>query len=146
MNSPNFQNSALKNAKSLLLTPHGIDESHLEKAISTIHKRDVDFSDLYFQYNRSESWVLDEKIVKSGSFSIDQGFGVRAVSGDKSAFAYSDTLNPEILREASKTARSITSHQNTSKKIKVFNQELKKNKTYNNKKIACFGSRWIGNW
>ena len=111
-----------KNAKSLLLSPYGIYDSHLEKAISTIHKRDVDFSDLYFQYSRSESWALDEQIVKSGSFSIDQGVGIRAVSGDKSAFAYSDTINPQILVEASKTARSISSHENSSKKIKLVSK------------------------
>ncbi|OUT97764.1 MAG: metalloprotease TldD [Betaproteobacteria bacterium TMED41] len=127
MNSPNLPMSTLETAKSLLLFPHGIQDSHLEKAISSIHKRDVDFSDLYFQYTRSESWALDEHIVKSGSFSIDQGVGVRAVSGDKSAFAYSDTLNPEILVEASKTARSISSSENSTKKIKVIAKKLKSN-------------------
>ena len=128
MNSPNFQMTSLENAKSLLLFPYGIKESHLEKAINTIHKRDVDFSDLYFQYSRSESWVLDEQIVKSGSFSIDQGVGIRAVSGDKSAFAFSDTLNPEILDEASKTARSISSHNNSSKMIKIVSKQLTSNR------------------
>ncbi len=128
MNSPNFQSSPLDCAKSLLLVPNGIDFSNLEKAISTIHIRDIDFSDLYLQFSRTESWVLDEKIVKSGSFSIDQGVGVRAVSGDKSAFAFSDTLNSEILVEASKTARSIASHENSSKKIKIFSKRFNANK------------------
>ena len=128
MNAPDLKIPALENAKSLLLSPYDIYESHLEKAISTIHKRDVDFSDLYFQYSRSESWSLDEQIVKSGSFSIDQGVGIRAVSGDKSAFAYSDTINPQILIEASNTARSISSHENSSKKIKIISQKLNSNR------------------
>ena len=106
MNLPNLEISKLETAKSILLHPYDIKENHLEKAIETIHKRNVDFSDLYFQFSRSESWSLDEGIVKSGSFSIDEGVGVRAVTSDKSAFAFSDTINPKILMESCKIARS----------------------------------------
>ena len=58
-----------------------------------IMAHEVDYADLYFQYSRSESWSLEEGIVKSGSFNIDQGVGVRAVSGEKTAFAYSDDIS-----------------------------------------------------
>ena len=68
-------------AKSLLLDPFGLDESHLSRALAEIRAHRVDDADLYFQYTRSEGWGLEEGIVKSGSFSIDQGVGVRAVSG-----------------------------------------------------------------
>ena len=57
----------------------------------------VDYADLYFQYSRSEGWSLEEGIVKSGSFNIDQGVGVRAVSGEKTAFAYSDDISLTAL-------------------------------------------------
>ena len=57
----------------------------------------VDYADLYFQYSRAEGWSLEEGIVKSGSFNIDQGVGVRAVSGEKTAFAYSDDISLAAL-------------------------------------------------
>jgi TldD protein len=67
----------------------------------------VDYADLYFQYTRSEGWSLEEGIVKTGSFSISQGVGVRAVAGEKTAFAYSDTLSPEALLSSARAVRSI---------------------------------------
>ena len=67
----------------------------------------MDEADLYFQYTRSEGWSLEEGIVKTGSFSIDQGVGVRAVSGEKTAFAYSDDISEASLLDAARTVRSI---------------------------------------
>jgi TldD protein len=67
----------------------------------------VDYADLYFQYNRSESWGLEEGQVKSGNFSIDQGVGVRAVSGEKTAFAYSDDIHLPALEQAASVTRAI---------------------------------------
>ena len=80
----------LEIAKALLLTPFGLTEAHLGRALAEITSQGADDADLYFQYTRSEGWSLEEGIVKTGSFSIDQGVGVRAVSGEKTAFAYSD--------------------------------------------------------
>jgi TldD protein len=99
----------LATAKSLLLTPFGLDESHLTKALNEIKMHQVDEADLYFQYTRSEGWSLEEGIVKTGSFSIDQGVGVRAVSGEKTAFAYSDDISEASLLDAARTVRSISS-------------------------------------
>ena len=96
-------------AKSLLLTPFGLDESHLARALAEIKAHQVDEADLYFQYTRSEGWSLEEGIVKTGSFSIDQGVGVRAVSGEKTAFAYSDDISEASLLDAARTVRSISS-------------------------------------
>jgi TldD protein len=96
-------------AKSLLLTPFGLDESHLARALAEIKAHRVDEADLYFQYTRSEGWSLEEGIVKTGSFSIDQGVGVRAVSGEKTAFAYSDDISEASLLDAARTVRSISS-------------------------------------
>jgi TldD protein len=95
-------------AKSLLLTPFGLDESHLTKALNEIKAHKVDEADLYFQYTRSEGWSLEEGIVKTGSFSIDQGVGVRAVSGEKTAFAYSDDISEASLLDAARTVRTIS--------------------------------------
>jgi len=96
-------------AQNLLLTPFGLDESHLNQALSAIRAHQVDDADLYFQYTRSEGWSLEEGIVKTGSFSIDQGVGVRAVSGEKTAFAYSDDISMASLMDAAHTVRSISS-------------------------------------
>ena len=95
-------------AQQLLLTPFGLDESHLTKALNEIKAHKVDDADLYFQYTRSEGWSLEEGIVKTGSFSIDQGVGVRAVAGEKTAFAYSDDISEASLLDAARTVRSIS--------------------------------------
>jgi TldD protein len=94
-------------ARQLLLEPYGLDEAALRRALGLIFEHDADFADLYFQYLRSESFALEEGIVKSGSFDIEQGVGVRAVSGEKTAFAYSDDLSEAALLEAAETARAI---------------------------------------
>jgi len=96
-------------ARALLLTPFGLDEGHLARALAEIRSHRVDDADLYFQYTRSEGWSLEEGIVKTGSFSIDQGGGVRAVSGERTAFAYSDDISAASLLDAARTVRSISS-------------------------------------
>jgi TldD protein len=104
---PTIERLAL--AKGLLLTPFGLDEGHLTRALNEIKAHRVDEADLYFQYTRSEGWSLEEGIVKTGSFSIDQGVGVRAVSGEKTAFAYSDDISVASLLDAARTVRTISS-------------------------------------
>jgi TldD protein len=94
-------------ARSLLLEPFGLDEAKLAQALATIATHRIDDADLYFQYTRSEGWSLEEGIVKSGSFGIDQGVGVRAVAGEKTAFAYSDDISEAALLDAARTVRTI---------------------------------------
>src|SRR5690348_1050771 len=96
-------------ARALLLEPFGLDESRLAAALAEIASHRVDDADLYFQYTRSEGWSLEEGIVKSGSFGIDQGVGVRAVAGEKTAFAYSDEISFDALQDAAKATRAIAS-------------------------------------
>ena len=94
-------------ARSFLLEPYGLTEATLAKALGSIATHRIDDADLYFQYTRSEGWSLEEGIVKSGSFGIDQGVGVRAVAGEKTAFAYSDDISEAALMDAAATVRSI---------------------------------------
>ena len=94
-------------AQSLMLEPFGLSETSMSQALATIREHRVDDADLYFQTTRHEGWSLEEGIVKSGSFSIDQGVGVRAVAGEKTAFAYSDDLSVESLLDAARTVRTI---------------------------------------
>ncbi|MDB5963553.1 MAG: metalloprotease TldD [Polaromonas sp.] len=98
----------LEIAQKLLLAPFGLTEAHLSRALGEITSHGADDADLYFQYTRSEGWSLEEGIVKTGSFSIDQGVGVRAVSGEKTAFAYSDDICEASLLDAARTVRTIS--------------------------------------
>jgi TldD protein len=106
MNNP-IENQHLETAQDLLLRPTGLDTSALQGVLSQMMSHQVDYADLYFQYSRSESWGLEEGQVKSGNFSIDQGVGVRAVSGEKTAFAYSDEINLPALQEAANATKAI---------------------------------------
>jgi len=99
--------SALAQAESLLLSPFSLSEGDLSRTFGQILTHQVDYADLYFQYSRSEAWSLDEGIVKSGSFNIDQGVGVRALSGEKTAFAYSDDISSRALGDAANAVRAI---------------------------------------
>ena len=94
-------------AESLLLEPFGLTRADLRKALAALHARGIDDADLYFQSTCSEGWSLEESIVKTGSFSIDQGVGVRAVSGEKTAFAYSDDITQAALMDAAQQVRNI---------------------------------------
>ena len=97
----------LSTARSLLLAPYGLDESHLSQVLASMFDRHIDYADLYFQYVRSEGWSLEEGIVKSGSFNIEQGVGVRAISGEKTAFAYSDDISMRALQDAAGATAAI---------------------------------------
>src|SRR6185312_8465983 len=94
-------------AESKLLSPGGIATGDLDRVFTQLMGPSIDAADLYFQHSRSESWLLEEGIVKDGSHSIEQGVGVRAISGEKTGFAYSDEIVMPQLLQASKAARAI---------------------------------------
>ena len=98
----------LATANDLLLAPFGLTEVDLGKTLGIIGQRQIDDADLYFQYTRAEGWSLEEGIVKTGSFSIAQGVGVRAVTGEKTAFAYADDISAASLNDAAHTVRAIS--------------------------------------
>ena len=97
----------LETAEQTLLAPFDLETGKLQRVFGTLMARKVDYADLYFQYSRFEGWSLEEGIVKSGSFNIEQGVGVRAVSGEKTAFAYSDEISFNALEDAAKATRAI---------------------------------------
>jgi TldD protein len=97
----------LDQASALLLAPAALEFQQLARVLADIHVRHVDYADLFFQYSRVESWSLEEGIVKSGAFSIDRGVGVRAVAGEKTAFAYSDDISMDALVAAARATRAI---------------------------------------
>jgi TldD protein len=99
--------NALEWADQYLLAPYGLDEAGIGKVFSELMQHRLDYADLYFQYHRAEGWSLEEGIVKAGSFSIEQGVGVRAISGEKTAFAYSDDIGLPALLSAARATRAI---------------------------------------
>ena len=110
--------NAVETVMSRVLEPAGLEERHLNQALGSINLRDVDAADLYFQISRHESWVVEDGILKEGSFSLEQGVGVRVVSGEKTGFAYSDELILPALEQAAAAARAI-SRQGQSKAVQV---------------------------
>jgi TldD protein len=100
--------TSLQLAESRLLLPAGLDTGGLERTFGTLLGPGIDFGDLYFQHARRESWTVEDGIVKEGAHSIEQGVGVRAISGEKTGFAYSDEIDTPALIEAAKSARAIS--------------------------------------
>jgi len=98
-----------------LLTANGINQQDLFSLLGQLSERRLDYADLYFQSSFHESWVLEDKIIKDGSYHIDQGVGVRAVSGEKTGFAYADQITLNALRLSSDAARSIVREQGNGK-------------------------------
>ncbi|MBB3343367.1 MULTISPECIES: metalloprotease TldD [unclassified Luteimonas] len=98
---------ALALAQSRLLLPAGLDSAHLDRTFSALLGPGIDFGDLYFQHARRESWSVEDGIVKSGSHAIEQGVGVRAISGEKTGLAYSDDIDAVALLGAARSARAI---------------------------------------
>ena len=113
-------------AQQSLLASHSLDVHHLERVFKQMLAHRVDYADLYFQYSRAESWSLEEGIVKSGSFGIEQGVGVRAISGEKTAFAYSDDISLASLESAAQATRAIA-RQGGTQTVPMLHQGRKTN-------------------
>src|SRR5262249_43444530 len=108
----------LETATQTLLEPFDLEKGKLERVFGVLGTHRVDLADLYFQYSRFEGWSLEEGIVKSGSFNIEQGVGVRAVAGEKPAFASSDEISFNALQDAARTMRAIAAA-GQSRKVKA---------------------------
>lgn len=90
-----------------LLQPSALQLADLQAALGATMRPGIDYADLYFQRSRSENWLLEDGIIKDGGFHLEQGVGVRACSGEKTGFAYSDVLNKSALLDASEAARAV---------------------------------------
>ncbi len=90
-----------------LLTANNINHQDLYTLLSRLSERNIDYADLYFQSSVHESWALEDRIIKEGEWNIDQGVGVRAISGEKTGFAYSDQITLDALEQSAIAARSI---------------------------------------
>ena len=90
-----------------LLSASDLSASDLQQSLGFLFAHKLDYADLYFQSSVHESWGLEDGLVKDGSFNIERGVGVRAISGEKTGFAYADSISAAALKQASEAARGI---------------------------------------
>ncbi|MBU2870290.1 metalloprotease TldD [Colwellia sp. E2M01] len=105
-----------------LLSDSQIDDDILAKTLKSMMSRQVDYADLYFQASQHETWVLEDGIVKEGSYNIERGVGVRAISGEKTGFAYSDDITPAAIQQAADAAKGIADS-GTGATVKAFSRQ-----------------------
>lgn len=105
-----------------LLEPAGLTDTQLDKVIGMLGSKAIDYADMYFQSTYSESWVLEDGIIKNGSFDIDRGVGVRALSGEKTGFAYADDIVLPALMQAASAAKSIAK-QGDDRSVKAYDAQ-----------------------
>jgi len=103
-----------------LLDASGLSVAQVNDTLGLLCTHDVNYADLYFQSSQHETWVLEDGIIKNGSYNIERGVGVRAISGEKTGFAYSDDINITALFEAAKAARSIAPAVNVTQEVTPF--------------------------
>ncbi|HIF9085018.1 TPA: metalloprotease TldD [Photobacterium damselae] len=109
----------LNTVEKTMLAQADMGQDELQAILAKIATRDVDYADIYFQSCWHESLVLEDSIIKDGSFNIDRGVGVRAISGEKTGFAYSDQINLLALEQSAKAARGIA-RQGRSAQVQAF--------------------------
>lgn len=109
-------------AKARIFEPAELSESKLDRIFDQLLSPNVDFADIYFQSARYESWVLEDRIIKNGAYTIEQGVGVRSVVGEQTGFAYSDEISFSALMDAAQAARAI-SKQGASARARVWRDE-----------------------
>ena len=99
--------STLDLARAQLLEPGGLSDSDLERSLDKLLAPGLDAADLYFQSRRNQGWSLEDGIIKAGSFSIEQGVGLRGIAGETSGLAYTEELTPQALQQAAGTAAAL---------------------------------------
>jgi TldD protein len=103
-------NDRIAAARAQLWTPANIGEAEVERLLGRLADSSIDVGELFFQHQRAESWMLEDGIVKDGTFSLDRGVGVRAVSGERTGFAYAEDIQLAGISAATEAARSIARH------------------------------------
>ena len=96
-------------AKQLILLPANLDEKSIDQLFAKLPTTKIDYADLYFQYSKNEFWSIEDGKVNNGSFSIEQGVGLRSIVGEKTAFTYSDEISLAALENGIKTIKSMHS-------------------------------------
>ena len=97
----------LSTVEQVILQPTDVEINHIQQTLDQLQHYQIDAGDLYFQVAQQESWVMDDGIIREGSFNIESGVGIRAMYGEKTGFAYSDDISIQALAAASQNARAI---------------------------------------
>ena len=123
------------------MSPAGLAESDLDLIMGSISSHNIDYADLYFQYSKNEFWALEDGAVKNGSFSIDQGVGMRSIAGQKTAFTYSDEISMEALKDGVKIVKSINkdNESKTVYELLTFKKQISQNQEYQD--VSCM--KWF---
>jgi len=134
--------SNFKISNKLILNPAGISHVNLLTIMDKIKNKNIDYADLYFQYSKNEFWSLEDGQVKNGSYSIDQGVGIRSISDEKTAFTYSDDISLSILNDSLKIINSIEKQgQSISTPTPKISKSKSKKIYINNDPIAALDSQ-----
>ncbi|WP_281559627.1 metalloprotease TldD [Thalassomonas sp. RHCl1] len=112
----------MNNVEQELLGDSQIDEAVLTKTLESFQQKQIDYADLYFQASQHESWMLEDGIVREGSYNIERGVGVRAISGEKTGFSYSDDISSRALQLAADAAKGIA-HSGQSARVQAFKRQ-----------------------
>ncbi|AWH90398.1 metalloprotease TldD [Buchnera aphidicola (Melanaphis sacchari)] len=112
-----------------LLTSNNIKHQDILSSLEDLRIRNSDYGDLYFQSRLCESWVLEKSIIKEGNYHLDQGLGVRVVSGETTGFSYADQISIHAIRQSSDMAKSLFNQKNR-KKIQIKSLSEKKNNLF----------------
>ncbi|CAL4324422.1 Metalloprotease TldD [Buchnera aphidicola (Protaphis terricola)] len=110
-----------------LLTSNKINREDILTILEEVSVNNLDYGDLYFQSHIYESWSLEKRIIKEGSYHLDQGVGIRAISGEKTGFSYTDQISIDSIRKSAKIAKSIIDYQDKKTKKKNFIEQKKNN-------------------
>lgn len=121
--------TSFKIASSQLLEPAGLDEKKLQAILQQLLGPTIDNGDLYFQSVRHESWALEDGIVKDGSYNHHKGVGIRAISGEKTGFAYSCDIQTALLEQAAHAAKGIALH-GQKQKVQISSHQLQPHQLY----------------
>ena len=110
--------------------PADFNESDIEKILANILDNDIDYADLYFQYSMHESWFLEDGIIKEGAYDINNGVGIRALSGEKTGFAYADDIILPAIKQAADAAKTIAKKGGGTNSIKAWHKPTQKHMLY----------------
>ena len=111
-------------SKKYILSPAGLVNQDLDLILDKMVSNTIDYADLYFQYSKNEFWSLEDSAVKNGSFSIDQGVGMRSIAGEKTAFTYSDEISLDVLESGTKIVKSINAKNQNSSYQRLLNASI----------------------
>ena len=110
----------------LILNPAELDNQKIQKVMNNLNHKNIDYSDLYFQYSKNEFFAIEDGAVKNASFNIDNGCGVRAVSGDKTAYAYTDEVNFQTLTQSCEIINALRSQGQNKSVPQVISNKTRK--------------------